>query len=171
LFSVNCLGCTYNSTRLEQALLLLRPRNHTSTPKFGSTETRKDLWEKVGKSPGEVFQQPAFRKLLLFWWMVARLTEESLTRIANGRYMTLSLEEFARGPGENVQRVYEAIGWDCPSMTYEHVKPVRSGWRLDSEEWEKAFEWVGFPKALEDRSPFRGTVLAEQCAIRAMQRE
>ena len=123
-----------------------------------------ELWRSIGRSVDDVARQPAYKKLLGFWWAATLRSERQLRAGFPDRSLTLSTDEFLLAPEQTIQSIYARCGWSLPvEMRFDHVRHSRQAWQEDSSRWVEGLEWAGIPKELWDRASFSGQAVRE-CA-------
>lgn len=123
-----------------------------------------ELWRSIGRPVDDVRRQPAYKKLLGFWWAATLRSERQLRAELPDRSVTLASDEFFSEPEGTLGRVYERCGWSLPAVVgLDHVRPSRSAWQEGSKRWIEGLEWAGIPKELWERAAFSGA-LVRDCA-------
>lgn len=112
------------------------------------------IFRRLTHDTKHISRQPAYKKLLAFWWAVVQQVDHDLRRLSGARFMTVTLEEFSIAPGSVMERVYSRARWPTLSLDYEHVRSVNPGWQLGSARWGEAFEWAGIPSELTPAGDF-----------------
>lgn len=124
------------------------------------------LWRSIGRSAEEVERQPAYKKLLGFWWAATLRSERQLRAAYGDRYLTLSADEFFSAPQRIFEEMYRRCDWSLPAeVRFDHVRLSRPAWQEDSRRWVEGLESAGIPKELWDRASFSGEAVRE-CARR-----
>ena len=113
----------------------------------------------VRLTAGEIREQPAYIKLLAFWWGVVNTVEQQLYHRTDNNSIISTLEEFSQRPDLVIRAAYERANWSYPDMEYDHIRAVRPGWQEESPKWRCAFERLGIPTELVSCSEFTGTGL------------
>ena len=122
------------------------------------------IWEDVRQNPEELKNQPAYIKLLAFWWAATKRVEYDLRRLRDVRHLTVSLEEFSRIPDAVMERLYSEAGWSAPGICYDHVRSVRKGWSTNAMHWRCGMKWLGIPEDFCDHNRFTGSDVAKAAA-------
>jgi hypothetical protein len=107
--------------------------------------SRHEIWDYVRLSPTALLSEPAYVKLLAFWW-AANLRNHKL--LANHAcFRTLTLSDFTLDPAQAGSGLYAAAGWSLPEGTgsFGHVNRTRPGWMAQSARWADAAERLGIP--------------------------
>lgn len=120
------------------------------------------IWRFSNLKVPELMQQPAYVKLLAFWWAVTKHTHKSLQKINGSRHMTTTLEDFSRNPKDIMDRVYAQAGWFEFGEDLSHVRSVRPGWRNQSEKWADVFSLLGIPLDFRFPESFNYEVLVDE---------
>jgi len=117
------------------------------------------VWAPCQVSPEELAAQPAYVKLLAFWWGAVSTAASALSAAGETPVMTVTLEEFSRSPGQVMARIYERAGWETPGMSLDHIRPVRSGWKSEARHWDEACARLGIPGEVFRVQPFDGAAI------------
>jgi len=107
------------------------------------------MWSSVSIAMGELARQPAYVKLLAFWWASNLVLHRRLAAWSGGPVLTVSMAEFANDPAGVIARIYGAAGWAMPDTRFDFgaVRPVRPSFKAGSRRWHDAFKNLGMPAA------------------------
>ena len=105
------------------------------------------MWSPVSMTVGELARQPAYVKLLAFWWASNLVLHRRLAAWSGGTVLTVTMAEFANDPGGVVARIHEAAGWAMPETPFDfgQVRPARASFKAGSGRWHDAFARLGIP--------------------------
>ena len=114
------------------------------------------MWEALPLSTSQLKSEPAFVKLLAFWWCANLITYRQLQSRPSSRFHVVTLADFTADPAGQMIGLYKIAGWDLTAdgLGYDHVSAPRSAWKSDAPEWHRAFELLGLPPELQDSSKF-----------------
>ncbi|MEL7481525.1 MAG: hypothetical protein AAGJ29_08185, partial [Pseudomonadota bacterium] len=112
--------------------------------------TRHSMWRAVQPAPEALATQPAYIKLLAFWWAANHKLRQSLAPWRSGATHTLTLPDFTASPGKTMASLYQAANWspDHAPLDYDHVRSTRPAWQSQSAQWTDAADYLGIPRDL-----------------------
>lgn len=120
------------------------------------------FWREIGKTAEEVSRQPAYRRLLAFWWAAVLRTERQLAQLRAEKHVTVTMEEFQAAPRAVFNSLYQKAGWPLDkSLTFDHVSLSRTAWKNTSVNWREGMQWAGIPESLWSLSHFSGSAIKE----------
>lgn len=121
------------------------------------------MWAGLQLPVDELAKQPAFVKLLAFWWASNQVLHRRLANWPGGTVLTLTLAEFVQDPARVISRIYTAAGWKAPEADFNfgHVRQVRPSWKAGSRHWNTAFAKLGIPAEFLDDVSMPGGRAAE----------
>lgn len=119
------------------------------------------VFRRVPQDTKHISRQPAYKKLLAFWWAAVQQVDRDLRQSSGMQFITVTLEEFSMEPDRIIKQAYSRAGWPTPLLNCEHVKSVNSGWKPSSEKWSDAFEWAGVPIEFVNSDNFTGAKLEQ----------
>ncbi len=121
------------------------------------------IFTRLGLSCSELVRQPAYVKLLAFWWASNLETHSRLAQWAGGPVLTVTLSEFSARPSEVMERIYGAAGWRLSEqIDYSHVRSIRQSWHGGSRGWARAFDILGLPPELAKEGSLSSEAMAAQ---------
>lgn len=130
---------------------------------FGSQSGEAvSFWHEIGKTAEEVARQPAYRRLLAFWWAAVLRTERQLAQLRAEQHVTVTMEEFQATPRTVFTALYEKAGWPVDkSLIFDHVTLSRAAWKNTSAHWREGMQWAGIPECLWSSTHFSGSAIKD----------
>lgn len=119
------------------------------------------MWSHVSLSTTELKKQPAFVKLMAFWWCANLTTLKALAQTGQNS-LVMTMNEFRGAPETHLKRIYEAAAWDTYTFDLGRIRPPNEAFRTNHLAWRKAAEKLGIPEHLLSKNADIGaTLLAE----------
>ena len=137
---------------------------------------KSEIFSDLQLDHAAIANEPAFLKLLAFWWVANRNLARRLDAWNRNRTVTVTLSEFVADPDAVINHINTVAGWDnIPSVqaaaatqptklfkpSYSHVKPLRQSFRSNARNWAVAAERLGIPARLVNETALSGDLLHE----------
>ena len=151
------------TTRLVRSATFFRRRTGFNTWRYedifnAAISMEHPMWSVLPLPPRRLAGQPAYVKLLAFWWASNLLLHRRLAAWHGGPVLTVTLAEFARDPAAVMSRIYGAAGWTLPAdgLCFKRVSAVRSSWEPQSRHWISGFSKLGIPHEFMNATAISG---------------
>jgi hypothetical protein len=92
-------------------------------------------------------REPAYIKLLAFWWGANQVLAQRL-RASNSPSLTVTLPAFSRQPQIEIDRIARAAGWDALKVSTDAVRVGDRTFGETAPHWRRAARRLGLPEAL-----------------------